>query len=83
MTGSDRRQAGPGGCDETANIVTAWPEMGSATSRNRPGRRHNVRLSGPTRSVIVLVSRVAGSVNKWAHVVSGVSGAAAALTFWQ
>ena len=31
----------------------AWAEMGSATSRNAPGRRHNVRLSAPGRSMIV------------------------------
>jgi hypothetical protein len=33
--------------------VTARAEMGSATSRNPPGRRHIVRLSGPGRYVIV------------------------------
>ena len=34
-------------------FVTARAEMGSATSRNPPGRRHIVRLSGPGRYVIV------------------------------
>lgn len=34
-------------------FVTAHAEMGSATSRNPPGRRHNVRLSAPGRSMIV------------------------------
>jgi hypothetical protein len=44
-----------GRADETGvGFVTAWAEMGSASSRNRVGRRHNVRLSSPTRSVIVV-----------------------------
>jgi len=54
-------KATPGGAgrdssgDETgAGFVTAWAEMGSASSRNPVGRRHNVRLSSPTRSVIVV-----------------------------
>jgi len=34
-------------------VLVAWGELGSAVSRNRPGARHVVRLSGPTRSLIV------------------------------
>jgi hypothetical protein len=34
--------------DQTGSgFITAWAEMGSATSRNPPGRRHLVRLSAP------------------------------------
>jgi len=40
--------------DETGSgFVTAWAEMGSATSRNPGGRVYNVRLASPYRSVIV------------------------------
>jgi hypothetical protein len=42
------------GRDQTFPVfITANAEMGSATSRNPPGRRHNVRLSGPADSMIV------------------------------
>ena len=42
------------GRDETVPVLlTANAEMGSATSRNRPGCRHNVRLSCPASSMIV------------------------------
>ncbi|HEY2301674.1 MAG TPA: hypothetical protein VGH66_07260 [Acidimicrobiales bacterium] len=45
---------GSGVGDETGlGFVTAWAEMGSATSRNPGGRVYNVRLAGPHRSVIV------------------------------
>jgi tRNA(Ile2) C34 agmatinyltransferase TiaS len=39
--------------ETTPPFITANAEMGSATSRNPPGRRHNVRLSAPTDSIIV------------------------------
>jgi hypothetical protein len=42
------------GRDETLPVfITANAEMGSATSRNRPGSRHNVRLSAAAHSMIV------------------------------
>ena len=33
--------------------LSAWAELGSAVSRNEPGRRHVVRLSGPRYSLVV------------------------------
>ena len=43
----------PGGDETGPGFVTAWAEMGSATSRNPGGRVYDVRLSSPHRSVIV------------------------------
>ena len=58
--------------DETGSgFVTAWAEMGSATSRNPGGRVYNVRLASPHRSVIVAgglreagARRVAEAINE-------------------
>jgi hypothetical protein len=43
----------PAGSTGPTAVLTAWAEMGSACSRNEPGRRHVVRLSGPRHSLIV------------------------------
>jgi hypothetical protein len=58
--------------DETGvGFVTAWAEMGSATSRNPGGRVYNVKLASPHRSVIVAgglreagARRVAEAINE-------------------
>jgi hypothetical protein len=58
--------------DETGvGFVTAWVEMGSATSRNPGGRVYNVKLASPHRSVIVAgglgeagARRVAEAINE-------------------
>jgi hypothetical protein len=58
--------------DETGSgLVTAWAEMGSATSRNPGGRVYNVKLASPHRSVIVAgglpqaaAHRVAEAINE-------------------
>ena len=58
--------------DETGSgFVTAWAEMGSATSRNPGGRVYNVRLASSYRSVIVAgglpeagARRVAEAINE-------------------
>jgi len=42
---------GPG--EPGGPLLLAWAELGSAVSRNEPGRRHVVRLSGPRSSLIV------------------------------
>jgi hypothetical protein len=63
----------PGRQHETnTGFITAWAEMGSATSRNPPGRRHIVRLSAPGHRVIVAgglsetaARRVAESINQF------------------
>ena len=72
MSGWDRAGGRSGGGDETGSgFVTAWAEMGSATSRNPGGRVYNVRLSSPHRSVIVAgglpeagARRVAEAINE-------------------
>ena len=53
-------------------FITAIAEIGSAVSRNPPGRRHLVRLSAPGHSVIVAgglseagAQRVAESINEF------------------
>jgi hypothetical protein len=54
VSGGERAGGGSGVGDETGSgFVTAWAELGSATSRNPGGRIYNVRLSSPHRSVIV------------------------------
>jgi hypothetical protein len=54
VSGGERAGRGSGVGDETGlGFVTAWAEMGSATSRNPGGRVYNVKLASPHRSVIV------------------------------
>lgn len=61
----------PAGSTGAKAILTAWAEIGSACSRNEPGRRHVVRLSGPRRSLVVAgflsetgASRLAEAINE-------------------
>ena len=72
MSGWERAGGRSGGGDETGSgFVTAWAEMGSATSRNPGGCVYNVKLAGPHRSVIVAgglreagARRVAEAINE-------------------
>lgn len=38
--------------------VTAHAEMGSASSRNEPGRRHNVRLAAPGGATMIVAAGI-------------------------
>jgi hypothetical protein len=68
--------------DGATGGLTAWAEMGSATSRNRVGQRHNVRLTAPGRSMIVAgglsetgARRVAEALNEFlAQAISDLFG---------
>jgi tRNA(Ile2) C34 agmatinyltransferase TiaS len=51
-------------------FISAWAEMGSASSRNRPGRRHLVRLSGPGHSVIVATGLSETTADRQAQVIN-------------
>ncbi len=67
----DEFMTSPTGRDETdPGFITAIAEIGSAVSRNPPGRRHLVRLFAPGHSVIVAgglsepgAQRVAEAIN--------------------
>jgi hypothetical protein len=63
--------------DETGpGFVTAWAEMGSATSRNPGGRVYNVRLSSPHRSVIVAGGLPAAGAHRVAEAINELLGEA-------
>jgi hypothetical protein len=51
-------------------FITAWAEIGSASSRNSPGRRHNLRLSGPQQSVIVVAGLSETAARRGAELIN-------------
>jgi hypothetical protein len=51
-------------------FITAWGEMGSASSRNPPGRRHNLRLSGPGKSVILVAGLSETAARRGAELIN-------------
>jgi hypothetical protein len=51
-------------------FITAWAEIGSASSRNPPGRRHNLRLSGPRQSVIVVAGLSETAARRGAELIN-------------
>jgi hypothetical protein len=51
-------------------FITAWGEIGSASSRNPPGRRHNLRLSGPRQSVIVVAGLSEPAARRGAELIN-------------
>jgi hypothetical protein len=57
-------------CETDLSLITAWAEMGSATSRNPPGRRHLVRLSAPGSSVIVATGLSETAARRRAEVIN-------------
>jgi hypothetical protein len=77
VNASQRRGVRSPGGDETGpGFVTAWAEMGSATSRNPGGRVYNVRLSSPHRSVIVAGGLPAAGAHRVAEAINELLGEA-------
>lgn len=77
MSGRERAGRGGGVGGATGpSFVTAWAEMGSATSCNPGGRVYNVRLAGPHRSVIVAGGLGEGAARRVAETINELLGEA-------